>query len=80
MDTITLPAHYDGEHIRLDVPFELEPNTKLIVTVLPEKETSANQSEWLDLSIEGLGRAYGENEPDYESALIKQANPDYEGS
>ena len=78
METITLPAHFDGEQIRLDVPFELQPNTKLIVTVLPQQE--AEHTDWLALSSQGLERAYGEQEPDYESALIKQANPDYEGS
>ena len=30
---ITLPAHYDGENIILDTPFELKANDKLLVTV-----------------------------------------------
>lgn len=29
-----IPAHFDGERILLDEPVELEPNTKLTVTVL----------------------------------------------
>jgi len=33
MQMITLSAHYDGERICLDEEFELEPNSKLIVTI-----------------------------------------------
>ena len=36
MPTPALLAHYDGQHIRLDEPFDLAPNTRLIVTVLPQ--------------------------------------------
>ena len=35
--TQSIPAHFDGEHILLDEPVELKPNTKLIVTVLSEE-------------------------------------------
>ena len=34
MSNVSIPAHFDGERILLDEPIELEPNTKLIVTVL----------------------------------------------
>jgi hypothetical protein len=30
----TIPAHYDGTEIMLDVPIHLAPNTRLLVTVL----------------------------------------------
>ncbi len=36
MEIISVSAHFDGERIRLDEPIELEPDTKLIVTVLPK--------------------------------------------
>lgn len=35
METVSVSAHFDGERIRLDEPIELEPNMKLIVTILP---------------------------------------------
>lgn len=38
MNAITLPAHFDGSQIQLDEPFEMEPDTKLIVTVLPKQQ------------------------------------------
>jgi len=36
----TIPAHFDGQHILLDEAVELEPNRKLLVTVLPKDEES----------------------------------------
>jgi hypothetical protein len=36
----TLPAHYDGKEIKLDVPFSIEPNTRLLITILDQSEDS----------------------------------------
>ncbi len=44
MNTINLKAHFDGNKILLDEPFNLEPDTKLIVTVLP-KHTDEERDE-----------------------------------
>lgn len=78
METKTLRAHFDGKQILLDEPFELEANTKLIVTVLPES-SNEEREDWAQLSLESLGRAYGDDEPEYSLDLIKEANPEYEG-
>ena len=34
---VTVPAHYDGTQIRLDVEVELKPDTRLLVTILDEE-------------------------------------------
>jgi len=79
MATITLRAHFDGERIRLDEPFELKLNTQLLVTVLPGK-TDEEYEDWALLSVQGLAYAYADDEIDYPLSLIKEANPDhYEG-
>ncbi|MBA3438317.1 MAG: hypothetical protein H0T92_00405 [Pyrinomonadaceae bacterium] len=78
MDVITLRAHFDGNRILLDEPFELEPDTKLIVTVLPKRRPDTEREAWLLLSGGGLAAAYGEDEAEYSLHLIKEANPDYE--
>ena len=78
MDTITLRAHFDGEHILLDEPFELEPNTELIVAIT-YRALSEEREDWSRLSLESLERAYSDDEPDYSLDLIKEANPEYEG-
>ncbi|MCP5054879.1 MAG: hypothetical protein GY940_47375 [bacterium] len=77
MPMITLPAHYDGERICLDEDFDLKPETKLIVTILPEEEEDDERNGWLRLSGQSLKNAYGDNEPDYPASLIKEPNPTY---
>lgn len=77
MDGISIPAHFDGERILLDEPVELKPNTKLIVTILPNQDEE--RASWLDLSRRGLEGAYGDGEEEYSLDSITEANPEYEG-
>jgi len=70
MEKLTLRAHFDGRRIPLDEPFEIEPNTELIVTILP-KSLNGEREDWARLSIESLARAYGDDEPEYSLDLIK---------
>ena len=77
MNSFSIPAHFDGERIQLDEPVKLEPNSRLIVTVLP-KSDSEHES-WAGLSAQGLGNAYGDDEEEYTLASIKEPNPEYEG-
>jgi hypothetical protein len=78
METVTLRAHYDGKHILLDEPLELEPNTELIITIR-FKSLDEEREDWARLSLESLARAYSDSEADYSLDLIKEANPEYEG-
>lgn len=71
MDAITLKAHFDGERIQLDEPFELMPNTPLMVTVL-SPHTDAEQVQWTHAAAAGLAGAYSDDEPDYSAADVKQ--------
>ena len=79
MSAITLPAHFDGERIRLNEPYELEPDTELLVTVLPKEQEDEEREEWLLLSSRELANAYGDEEVEYPAELVKEPNPDYEG-
>jgi len=65
----TIPAHFDGEHILLDEPVELEPNTKLLVTVLPK---DVEREAWLNLSSTRLQAAYDNEEDEYSLDSIKE--------
>ncbi len=78
MPITALPAHFDGLRICLDEPFDLEPDIKLIVSVLPRLESDDEHEAWLLLSGQRLEDAYGENEPEYSSDLLKEVNPAYE--
>ncbi len=49
MPTVTLQAHFDGERIVLDEPFDLPVHTPLMVTLLPAPLQTEPDSEeaWL---------------------------------
>jgi hypothetical protein len=47
MPTVALQAHYDGERIVLDEPFNLPPHAALMVTVLPPAAEPESEEAWL---------------------------------
>jgi len=65
----TLHAHYDGERIVLDEPFDLPENARLLVTLISEE--GGERVSWTSLAAENLARAYGEAEPDYTVADLR---------
>lgn len=78
MPIMTLPAHFDGERICLNEPFDLKPDAKLIITILPKEEYENEHEAWVFLSGQRLEDAYGGDEPEYSSALLKEVNLSYE--
>ena len=70
MPTVSLKAHYDGEHIFLDECYELPFNANLIVTLIPPAASSGND-EWHYAATTGLARAYSEDEPEYSLTGVK---------
>lgn len=68
MKTVALTAHFDGETFQFDEPCQLERNARLMVVVLPDDEHQA----WSRFSAEQLARAYGDNEPEYTTADLRQ--------
>ena len=70
MPILSLKAHYDGKTIRLDEPFDLPPNARLMVTVLPPL-TGSDREDWSNLSVANLARAYGDDEPDYPVTSVR---------
>jgi hypothetical protein len=77
MPSVTLRAHFNGTQVVLDESFSLEPNMKLLVTILPS-ETDDERDDWLRLSANSLETAYGDDEPEYTLADLKEANPEYD--
>ncbi len=76
MQSIVLKAHYDGKNILLDEAYELEPNTKLLVTVVKDKDEEREGFSFL--SQKGLSGAYSEDEEEYPLSLITERNVEYE--
>ncbi len=79
MDAVTLRAHFDGQNICLDEPFDLEPDTELIVMVLPKRSRDPEQMDWTRFSQQNLASAYADDEDDYSLDDIKEPNSEYEG-
>lgn len=77
MKTFTLRAHFDGEQIRLDDPFQIQPDTPLTVTVWQKEQ--ADEDEALALLSGSVLADMPAEEPEYSLDLIKEPNPDYEG-
>ena len=71
MPAVTLKAHFNGKQIVLDAPFDLPPDSSLMVTVMP-KEDSNEDVHWHSLAAGALSRAYGDDEPDYSAADVKR--------
>lgn len=74
MPAVTLKAHYDGKHIVPDEPADLPIDTPLAVTVMPAGAGAApaeERADWAALAIQGLARAYGDDEPEYTLADLK---------
>jgi hypothetical protein len=70
MTVVTLKAHFDGKNICLDEPCELTPNTPVLVTLVHAIERE--RDEWFAFAQAAFARAYGENEPDYSNAVIRE--------
>jgi hypothetical protein len=75
MSAITLKAHFDGKQICLDEPYELQRGSKLIVAVVSGDSLEEERQAWLAASQAGLARAYGDSEPDYSNAVLRETPP-----
>ncbi len=73
MSAVILKAHYDGQRIVLDEPFDLPANCPLGVMVLSaEAQVEQERAEWAALAAANLADAYGDNEPEYTLADLKR--------
>ena len=66
---VTIKAHFDGQHVVLDEPCNLLPNTPVIVTVL--SVGSEDRADWRNVSQRTLARAYSDSEPEYSAADVR---------
>jgi hypothetical protein len=78
MSAVALPAHFDGHKIVLDEPYPLEQDTLLTVIILSTQDDD-ERADWARLGQQNLAAAYGDDEPEYTFADIKEWNPLYKG-
>ena len=72
MPSVTVKAHFDGERIQLDEPVELQRNTPLLVTVLPNPDQDYDRAAWAAAGKRALARAFADDEPEYTLADVRQ--------
>lgn len=70
----TLSAHFDGERICLDEQFDLEPGTKLMVTILPKQESDYSFETFLDRSQQRQADQCHETKPEYIPHFLEEVN------
>lgn len=69
VNAVALKAHFDGKQICLDEAYPLQPNSRLMVFVMPELSEKEEREDWYEMSRQSLARAYGDDEPDYSDLL-----------
>ena len=75
MNAVTLKAHFDGNKICLDDPYPMQPNMRLLVTVVPSESEEAERQAWLAASQSRLAAAYSVDEPDYSDVVLREKPP-----
>jgi hypothetical protein len=69
MKTVALTVHFDGEKVQFDEPCQIDANARLMVVVLPPDD---ERLAWSRFSAGQLAKAYGNNEPEYTAADLRQ--------
>lgn len=52
---------------------------KALIEKYESKQESMEHETWYSLCTQTLARAYGDDEPEYTTDMLKWVNPDYEG-
>jgi hypothetical protein len=67
----------DSTHLELAGPIDVHQGERVIVSVIDSGDVE--REAWTSFSGNRLQDAYGEEEPDYPLALVKESNPEYKG-
>ncbi|VFN04021.1 MAG: hypothetical protein BECKG1743D_GA0114223_108632 [Candidatus Kentron sp. G] len=67
----------DDRHIQLSIPLRISPGSNVVVSIPEPSEGDLVRESWLSASLTGLSCAYGESEPEYDSELVREPNPEY---
>ena len=67
----------DATHLELFQPIQIPPHSKIMIAVIAADDLADEREFWYQLADQGLAMAYGDNEPDYSLAVIREPNPEY---
>ena len=67
----------DSTHLELSRPIAASRGRTVFVSVAEPAERDAERRQWLAGSVASLQAAYGDSEPEYTAAMVRENNPDY---
>jgi len=67
----------DSTHLELSKPIGLEQGEHVVVSFAEPGDGDTEREMWLSASAAFLAAAYGDDEPDYASSLVRESNPEY---
>ena len=67
----------DPTHLELSRPIAAGRGRTVFVSVAESAEKDADRQQWLANSASSLQAAYGDSEPEYTPAMVRERNPDY---
>ena len=68
----------DATHLELSNPIAGPLGRKVLVSVAESSDADADREQWIRLSADGLQSAYGDSEPEYSTAMVRERNAEYE--
>ena len=68
----------DSTHLELAQPIQVPPGAKVLVAIGAPELIAEEHQAWVQMSTQRLASAYGPNEPEYSSDLIKTPNPEFQ--
>ena len=67
----------DSTHLELSVPIDAPNGGTVLVSLAESGEQGDERLQWLAASAQSLQSAYADSEPDYESFMVREQNPEY---
>lgn len=67
----------DSTHLELRQPIDTPAGGKVVISVVDPAGEGKEREEWLSLSLAALSSAYGDSEPTYTDAMVKEPNPEF---
>ena len=67
----------DSTHLELSRPISFGRGKMILVAMTESGEQDGDRQQWIDGSAASLQAAYGDSEPNYTPAMVRERNPDY---
>ena len=68
----------DATHLELSEPIAGLLGREVLVSVAESNGADPDRDQWRSLSADGLRSAYGDSEPEYQRAMVREQNPEYD--